>query len=73
MFIFHVPENVPENRDDFIVELIKNNEKITIPEIAKKVNVNEKTIKRDIMKLKKEGKLKRVGPDKGGHWKIIKK
>ena len=67
----NVPENVPENRSDFIVVLIKNNGKITILEIAKKVNVNEKTIKRDIAKLKEKGLLKRIGPDKGGHWAAI--
>jgi len=24
-------------------------------------------------KLKKEGIIKRIGPDKGGHWEVIKK
>jgi len=32
--------------------------------------VTEKTIKRDIEKLKKEGKLNRIGPDKGGYWDV---
>ena len=49
--------------------MIKNN-KITIPELAKVLNVNEKTIKRDIEKLKKNKKIDRIGPDKGGHWEI---
>lgn len=67
----NVPKNVPENRADFIVEFIKNNERATIPEIAREVQVNEKTIKRDIEKLKEKGLLKRIGPDKGGYWKIV--
>jgi len=25
-----------------------------------------------IAKLKKEGRIKRMGPDKGGHWEVIK-
>jgi len=29
--------------------------------------------KRDIAKLKAKGIIKRIGPDKGGYWKIIKK
>ena len=47
------------------------NGKITIPEIGKELKVNEKTIKRDIEKLKESGKVKRVGPDKGGHWEVV--
>ena len=35
------------------------------------MTVNEKTIKRDITKLKEKGILKRIGPDKGGHWEIV--
>ena len=69
----NVPENVPENRVNAILDIIMVNNEITIPEIAKKTNVNEKTIKRDIMKLKKEERLERIGPDKGGYWKIIHK
>jgi predicted HTH transcriptional regulator len=30
------------------------------------------TISREIEKLKELGYIRRVGPDKGGHWEIIK-
>ena len=30
------------------------------------------TIYRDIEKMKKNGIVKRIGPDKGGYWKIIR-
>ncbi len=49
--------------------MVKNNE-VTIPELADKLNVNEKTIKRDIEKLRGQNKIKRIGPDKGGHWEV---
>ncbi len=64
-------ENIPENRLDNIKKLIINNNKISIPEIANVLKVNEKTIKRDFEKLKEKGILKRIGPDKGGHWEVI--
>jgi len=41
-------------------------------DIANLLNVHEKTIKRDIKKLKQKGLLERVGSDKGGYWKIKK-
>jgi len=51
---------------------MKKNNKIIIPEIARELNVTEKTIKRDIEKIRKLGKVKRIGPDKGGYWKVLK-
>jgi len=67
----NVPENVPEKRlQDIMQKMIKNN-KITIPELAKDLNVNEKTIKRDIEKLRKDKKIKRIGPDKGGYLEVV--
>ncbi|MHB2150868.1 winged helix-turn-helix domain-containing protein [Calditrichota bacterium LG25] len=53
-----------------IIELILQNETITIPEIAQKLNKTTRAIKMAIAKLKKEKKLKSVGPDTGGYWKV---
>jgi ATP-dependent DNA helicase RecG len=39
-------------------------------ELSKKLKVNHKTIKRDIQLLKDKGFLERIGPDKGGYWKV---
>jgi ATP-dependent DNA helicase RecG len=39
-------------------------------DLAKKIGVDHKTIKRDIAKLKNLGLLKRIGPAKGGHWEV---
>ncbi len=44
---------------------------MTIPEIASKLNKTTRAIEMAIAKLKKEGKLERIGPDKGGYWKVI--
>lgn len=70
----NVPDNVPDKRRAEIITLIKDNNKIIISEISIKLKVNEKTIKRDIEKLKQEGKIKRVGPQTGGrgYWKILR-
>ena len=67
----NVPENVPENRPTLICQLMKNNRAITVLALAKKIRVNEKTIKRDIDNLKKDGSIRRIGPDKGGYWEVI--
>lgn len=66
----NVPDNVPENRLLIIIKKIKTNKSVTIEELAGVVNVDSKTIKRDLEKLKKQGILKRIGPDKGGYWEV---
>lgn len=53
-----------------ILEAIYQNNAITIPELAILTGVTERSIERNIQKLQKEGKLKRIGPAKGGHWQV---
>ena len=45
---------------------------MTKNELLGKLNVTEKTVKRDIKKLKAQNRLKRVGSVKSGYWEIIK-
>jgi Fic family protein len=74
----NVPENVPEKtvdnfvekRQQFIVNCIKMNNKISTTEMAELLKVNQKTIKRDIQLLKAQGIIDRVGTERGGHWII---
>lgn len=40
-------------------------------EIADIVNVSQKTIKRDINKLKENGLLERVGTNRTGYWRVL--
>jgi len=67
-----VPDNVPDERLNKIIEIIKNNNKILLQEIANQLDVSRRTIRRDIEKLKKQNRIKRIGSEKGGHWEIIK-
>jgi len=55
-----------------ILWLIKDNPEISAKELAYIVNRSSRTIERTVAKLKKEGRIKRIGPDKGGHWEVIK-
>ena len=56
-----------------IIGLIKENPGITQPTLASEFNVDLKTIKRDMEKLKTENKIIRIGGSKDGYWKIIDK
>ena len=64
------PENVTENRIRNILQEISKNPHISYDELTKKLKVARMTIYRDFEKLKKQNKIERIGPDKGGYWKL---
>ena len=55
-----------------ILEIILRNPSITRKELAGEIGISEDGIKYNLNKLVKEGKLRRIGPDKGGYWKVVK-
>lgn len=61
-----------EKTSEKILELIENNKNITIKELSESVGVSTRSIERNLTKLQKDKKLKRVGGDKGGYWEIMK-
>ena len=65
-----VPKNVTLKRLDEILKLVKKDKDITILQIANILGVTDKTIKRDISKLKNDNKIIRVGSFKSGYWEI---
>lgn len=69
----NVPANVPKERIIRLFKMIEQNNKITALNLAKTFGVTDKTIKRDLQKLKKQKRIKRVGSAKTGYWKVIKK
>jgi ATP-dependent DNA helicase RecG len=52
--------------------MMRVNPHISTKEIANGIGIAERNIKVHVKKLKAIGKLKRVGPDKGGHWEVLK-
>ena len=62
---------VPESTEGKIVRMMLNNREITIPELAIELKRTERTIERLVRKLKEEEIIGRVGPAKGGYWKVF--
>lgn len=54
-----------------ILEILSQNPKVTRAELARQVGLTPDGVKWNLDKLKKEGKLRRVGSDKGGHWEVL--
>lgn len=54
-----------------ILELISASPSITISEIAVRLGMTKRGVDKNIKRLKEQGVIRRVGPDKGGHWEVI--
>ena len=54
-----------------IVEIIISNPNVTIPEVARQLDLNPRGIAKHFKVLQDKGVICRVGPDKGGHWEVI--
>jgi predicted HTH transcriptional regulator len=66
-------QKVTEKMSEKILRLIGGNNSITTHQLAEILGKSTRTIERYLNNFKKQGILQRIGPDKGGHWKIIKK
>ncbi len=53
-----------------IVELIFGDQYITASKMANVIGVTERAVEKQLAKLKEKDVIVRIGPDKGGHWKI---
>jgi ATP-dependent DNA helicase RecG len=53
-----------------VLHLLKETPELSIPEMAVRLGKSERTIERATRELRAAGKLTRIGPDKGGHWKV---
>ncbi len=54
-----------------ILDLLKNESKSTIPELADRLEISTRAIEKHIQALKHSGELHRVGGRKNGFWKVI--
>jgi len=54
-----------------IIQLLILNSDATIPEMAEQIGISERSIERNLRNLQKTKKIERIGPDKGGYWKVI--
>ena len=66
-------EKTREKTREKVIDLIKNNPKITTAELAEILEITVKGVEWNIKKLKQKGILKRIGPAKGGYWKVVEK
>ncbi len=50
--------------------LLGENPKYSAKTLAESIGITIKAIEKQLSKLKAEGKIERIGPNKGGSWKV---
>jgi len=75
-----LPENLPENLPETLTPSarrvylkMKQQKGCTYDSLASAIGVTRETIRVSIASLVKHGLIRRVGPDKGGHWEVVGK
>jgi ATP-dependent DNA helicase RecG len=66
-------EKTSEKTSEKILRSIIGNKNITIAELAEIAGVAPRSIERNIQRLQGQGLIRRIGPDKGGHWEVVDK
>ena len=67
----NIVEKLPTTQGN-IVRHMAQKPSISARELAEKLSIAPRNIQVHIKKLQEQGIIRRVGPDKGGHWEIIK-
>ena len=64
-------DSVKSTSRERIIDLIKSNPEHTVKTMASSLGLSVQTIRKQIVILKAEKRLKRIGLDNGGHWKVL--
>ena len=64
-------ENHTENTVDTMLKILADEPRVTIARLCEMTRKSRSTITEHIAKLKAMNRIRRVGPDKGGHWEVV--
>jgi ATP-dependent DNA helicase RecG len=60
-----------EKSSEKILLLLGAEPELAAREIAQRIGISPRAVEKQIAKLRKEGRLRRIGPAKGGHWEVL--
>jgi len=65
------PVETPVKTPDAIVAHLREQPDLTLADIANRIGKSRSAVERAAAKLVKAGKLRHIGPAKGGHWEVL--
>lgn len=69
-----IVENIAENLSTMrglILKILWKNPNATAASISKEVGIASRNVQEHLRKMQEQGIIRRIGPDKGGHWEIV--
>jgi ATP-dependent DNA helicase RecG len=54
-----------------ILLLLRAEPELAARELAQRIGISPRAVEKQIAKLRKEGRLRRIGPARGGHWEVL--
>lgn len=60
-----------EKAREKLLRMLRNNPHAATDELAAALGITRKGVEWQIRRMKQDGKLKRIGPDKGGRWEVL--
>ena len=60
-----------QKTSDKLVSLLKDRPTLTQDGMARAIGISRQAIQKHLANLKSAGRIRRVGPDKGGHWEVL--
>lgn len=56
-----------------IMALLSQDSTLSAADLAKRIGITAKAVEKQIARMKADGVLRRIGPDKGGYWQVVEK
>jgi ATP-dependent DNA helicase RecG len=54
-----------------VLSLLRDRPRMTIPDLAQSLCISSRAVEKQIAKQRQAGRLRRIGPAKGGHWQVL--
>ena len=54
-----------------ILETLRQNPNMSTTELAEQIGISRRAVAKHVAVLQSFGVLRRIGPDKGGHWEVV--
>ena len=64
-------EKSSEKSSEKILELLKAEPDLAARVVAEKLEITQRAVEKQIANLRREGRLRRIGPARGGHWEVL--
>ena len=60
-----------QKSSEMILVMISKSSTITTEQMAARLGISTRAVEKHLSNLKAKGLLRRIGPDKGGHWEVV--